>query len=228
MAKQVSMSSPRSVRLALTQLDGPYVVRFKGLVCFGTQVGPENSDEPYVFVFTRCTSPPDAPPTTSVKLPRGIAAWSMDQGDGQKACEQMYGPGPARELLIHVRLMEHDQQDLSEVESKAREEISKGVDAGLAALYRAVPFAAAIEAVPGLKQAVKDGVSKVFVAGLRETVGWNDDELGNETVIIHVADLVSSASSAPQASHGVEYHIETPLLTDGDASYKAYFDVVTA
>ena len=80
-----------------------------------------------------------------------------------------------------------------------------------------------------------DGLVNVFVphatAGLaiiEVGAGSDDDLIDKWSFTISAKDMVLRAR-APRANFwGIEYHFESALLSDGEASYKVYFDIVPA
>jgi hypothetical protein len=56
-------------------------------------------------------------------------------------------------------------------------------------------------------------------------VGSGDDLIANAIIPITAKDMVVMSGTARQHFWGIEYHFESPLLSDGEASYKVYFEV---
>ena len=52
------------------------------------------------------------------------------------------------------------------------------------------------------------------------------DLIGRAYMVIPVEELVRIPAEPLKSFKAIDYHRESPLLTDGDASYKVYFDVM--
>jgi hypothetical protein len=53
-----------------------------------------------------------------------------------------------------------------------------------------------------------------------------DQTIGDVYMVIPVETLVRMPDRPLQSFKAIDYHFDSPLVTNGDASYKLYFDVV--
>jgi len=69
---------------------------------------------------------------------------------------------------------------------------------------------------------LKDVGVPELIAGL---LGVGDDLIGSQAMTI---DIDEQVSKRPMQTFGnIKYNFESPLLSDGDASYKLYYEVFT-
>jgi hypothetical protein len=96
------------------------------------------------------------------------------------------------------------------------------------AAKQAADQAAAAEGVP-VTAAELDAIG-VLAAGLAGTLlgslGLTDGLRGRpQSITLHWDDLLALPAPSSKQFGIIAYNVESPILTDGDASYKVYFDV---
>lgn len=194
---------------------GHVAVRYRGLYCFGETNEPSASDEPYVLLGT-VPPPPAAPFSGRSQIYEGV-----DGGDSREDNIELYRGLPYG-LALGVVLMEHDSGD----PDKYRGVIEKGVVAAASAVT------AGCAAVPYVGPLLAIGCGTLFaeygpdiIKFVNEILGTGDDLLAQATWTITPKDMITSARRECQNLKGIEYHLESALLSDGECSYKAYFDV---
>ena len=223
------MPRPISVSRVGTAIQRPYAVRFKGIHCFGQQRGLD-ADDMYALISVYPVGRNTAIATTSLKLPLDSPGekdqtWAMKTGDSRTAADVCY-QGAATDIAVSVVLMEQDQADISSTETFIRDKVSAGVEEGLKALYAKVPEAAIIEAIPGFREKAKEIISDGIVLGLKELIGFDNDKIGEDVLAILLPDMIRISTEEERVEAGIEHHLASTLLSDGDASYKVYFDIV--
>lgn len=189
-------------------------VRYKGLHCFGEQKGI-GADEPYVIVSVY--PPGKREKTTTTKFPASGSYEGVTSKSERVDVADVMTDTPPTDVVVHAMLCEHDSGDEAAVEATVKEALDKGVDATEAAL--------GVGPVPGWVDYATVGMSKAVT----EIFGLGDDVIGTYAFSFSFVDLQTLAwTPRPlQRFGGIEYTHETPLLSDGDASYKLYFEVFT-
>lgn len=187
------------------------IVHYTGLNCFGETDfdGGSDSDEPYVVmgvVSTQGTSQVTSPIYEDV-----------DSGESRPDLLEIYRGKPTG-LILSVLLMEHDNGDpkvygrmVRDAAEDIFEHIGKLDDAGL--LLLAVPAALYVSGP------LFDLVGRITGAG--------DDIIGSVTISLTAKRIILlAARTANSVERSVGFKVETPLLSGGGASYKAYFGLV--
>ncbi|HEY0714274.1 MAG TPA: hypothetical protein VGF45_16450 [Polyangia bacterium] len=191
---------------------GEVTVRFKGLYCFGETRGA-GADSPYVIIGA--VTVPGAP-ATDILSP---IYDDVDSGDSRPDDIQFYR-GQPNGLVLGLALFEHDQGDPNkyrEVVKGVVKEAGALVGQGCAALLGA-------EAAPVCERLWKSAEG-VIVDGLNSALGTDDDHIAKWTCSISAKEMVTKAGAPHSHFWGIDYHHESPLLSDGDASYKAYLAI---
>ena len=184
-------------------------VRYRGIHCFGKS---EAVDEPYAIVGVYT---PDSPETTiTKKFPIGAASYEnfVASTDTSESVDVRTLTTP-QDLAISCTVMEHDSGDPERAAAAVEDALKK------AASDSGVVDAADISVFTGVLDDLK-------IPGLiADVLGVGDDVIGSQTLQIHYTEL----EPAPplQKFGNVSFNFESPLLTDGDASYKIYFEVFT-
>jgi hypothetical protein len=194
---------------------GDVVVRYKGLYCFGETEGV-GSDSPYV-AFGVTPVPPSLPFAVRSQIYDDI-----DSGDAQPDELELYRGLPGG-MALGLVLWEHDKGDPEIYLGLVKQGVAlagKGVAAACGALFGA-------DAVPACEAAWNEAAPRI-VSVVNGALGTGDDELGRWTWVISAKEMVLAAGTPRQNFWGIEYHVESQLLSDGDASYKVYFAIDAA
>jgi len=195
---------------------GNVSVRYKGLYCFGETDEVSESDEPYV-VFGTIGVPPGQPSSL-----RSQVYEDVDAGNERPDNLPIFVGTPGG-LALSLTLCEHDEGDpnkyLGQVQ-QAMDLVGKGVAAGAAALFGP-------EAAPVLEGAWKS-ISPTLAEGVNKVLGTDDDIIAKWSTGLTAKQMILLARMPTTAFWGIQYHIESDLLSDGESSYKVYFDIVPA
>jgi hypothetical protein len=185
------------------------VVLYKGIHCFGKS---EAVDEPYAIVGVY--APISQETTVTTKFPKGQDSYtdfvaSTDATDASVVSPKDTSWSP-QQLAIVSTVMEHDSGDPDRVAATVENALKKaasdaGVEAGEVSTFTGILDDLAI---PGL---------------IASVLGVGDDVIGSQTVTIDRSELVPKR---PMQQFGnIKFNFESPLLSDGDASYKLYYEV---
>ena len=194
---------------------GNIVVRYKGLFCFGETDEASVSDEPYVILGI---IPTITNQTTTI---RTQIYEDVDGGDSRADFIELYRGLPYGLQLTTV-LMEHDLSDpdkYKETIKVAVDKASEGVALGLKHIPTVGPYLAPVG------EALLKAISPDIVEALNDLVGGKDDHIGMETLLVSPKDMVRLTRVDRQNLNGILWHLDSPLISDGDASYKVYVDV---
>ncbi|MBW4672495.1 MAG: hypothetical protein KME52_00135 [Desmonostoc geniculatum HA4340-LM1] len=188
------------------------VVNYTGLVCFGETTELSSADEPYVAMGI-------ITPAGTLEL-RSQIYEDVDAGESRPDLIEIYRGKPCG-LTVSVLLMEHDLGD----PNKYKEVVGAAVRTaapGLVSLIKVIPVIGPILApVAG---PIYDAISPKITEILNETLGTGDDKIGETTLIITAKQMVVLAGRTRNSEErGVSFKLATPLLSDGDGSYKLYF-----
>lgn len=184
-------------------------VRYKGIHCFGKS---EAVDEPYAIVGVYT---PDSTETTiTKKFPVGATSYTdfVASTDASESIDVRTMATP-QDIAISCTVMEHDSGDPDRAAAAVEGALKKAAgDAG-------VVDAADISVFTGVLDDLK-------IPGLIANVlGVGDDVIGSQTLQIHYTEL---EPKPPMQQFGnIFFNFQSPLLSDGDASYKIYFEVFT-
>lgn len=124
-------------------------------------------------------------------------------------------------LNLLVTLQEHDTGDPDTYKAK----IAKGVEKLSSAVGAACGSTFGPEAAPFCEEGWKE-LSGPIADVLNDLLGTGDDVIGKSSWMISAKDIVRHASSPSRNFWGIDYHFESSLLSDGEASYKVYFEAV--
>jgi hypothetical protein len=195
---------------------GMVTLRYRGLYCFGETDELSSADEPYVVLGTTPVPGAGNSPPVSIRSP---IYDDVDSGDERPDDIQIYFGNPYG-LAVGVALIEHDEGDPDAYVGliKAGVDLAgKGVSAACGALFGP-------EAAPTCESIWKEVAPKI-VSTVNDIIGSDDDLIGKTTVQITAKQMVQMARRPWERFWGIRYHLETELLSDGDASYKVYFSV---
>jgi hypothetical protein len=184
------------------------IVRFRGIHCFGKS---EAVDEPYAIVGVYAPDARDQ--TTTKKFPSDRDRYenfvaSTDASESANVSPNSPSWAP-QTVAISCTVMEHDSGDPDRVAAKVEEAIKKAANTAGAADEVSV-FTGILDdlGIPG------------FIA---DVLGVGDDVIGSQVLQIDIGEMVPKK---PMQKFGnIEFNFESPLLSDGDASYKLYFEV---
>jgi Lamin Tail Domain/LGFP repeat len=194
------------------------IIEFTGFHCFGEQQGL-GSDEPYFHVSVVPRNPPVDAQTaiddgmwfTVLPTDGRVAYANVDSRETQSDTNIVF-IGRAAPLVVKTSLMEHDEGD----PNAFRDRIKNAVAAAGALTAAFVPAASAVATNPQVQALVTDVIN-----GIADT---DDDFIGQGEFGFGTRREILDTLRAPTDEEfpGVPAHRRT-FLTDGDASYNAYF-----
>ena len=195
------------------------VVHYTGLVSFGETSWDQGSDSDEPYVILGVVAPQGSSST------RTAVYQDVDSGESRTDLIEIYRGKPYG-INISTLLMENDEGDPDKYKDAMTAAVgaaATGLDAAIAAIPVVGPPLAGI-AAPALAAAVP-----VVATELNRLLDTADDKLGEATQAISPKQMVVLAARTANSSfRGIGFKLETPLLSDGDASYKAYFGFVPA
>ncbi len=185
-------------------------VVFKGIHCFGKS---EAVDEPYAIVGVYALDAQDS--TATKKFPIGRDSYedfvaSTDATEATIVSPNSPGWAP-QSLVIVSTVMEQDSGNPDEATAKVEAAMDK------------VAAAAAVIGLPEVS-AIIEILDKLGIPGLiSDLFGTGDNLIGTQSLPIDSREVVPKR---PMQKFGnIEFNFESPLLSDGDASYKLYYEV---
>jgi hypothetical protein len=194
---------------------GNVSVQYKGLYCFGETDEWSAADEPYVL-FGVVPAPPGQPSEAMTQVYTNV-----DAGDARPDYIELYR-GLPHGALLGVALCEQDQGDPDKYREQIKQGVAKvgeAVATGCAALpvvgAGAAPVCAAIWGAAGPE----------IVEFVNKTLGTDDDLIEKWDWHVTAKEMVTMARAPRTSFWGIEYHLESKLLSDGEASYKVYLDI---
>lgn len=195
-----------------TSVIGRLVIEFAGLHCFGEQSGP-GSDEPYLLVAVKPHVVPELAEFWYTVLPANSGTFTTDSGSTVLATTAVYR-GRMSPLTLWVWLLENDDANVGDFRNRVR------VAVDVNGLLTSSPMGLAI---PGSSQ-----VSSTRKETHQIVPTWVNDKSDD---LIDDTTQSWTARGALDLAHGATFEEftglvaswVTPLLSDGDASYKAYF-----
>jgi hypothetical protein len=125
-------------------------------------------------------------------------------------------------MSVGITLWEHDSGD----RDKHLDLVKKGVAAGglvVTAGCGALGGPAAAAVCAGLWAAA----SEAMVGAFNDLIGSADDWIATSSVVFSAKDMVRLARAPRLHFWGIDYHLESNLLSDGECSYKVYFEITT-
>lgn len=195
------------------------VVHYTGLFCFGETDwdGGSDSDEPYLILSI-------ATPEVNATV-RTQVYGDVDGGEARLDLMELYRGKPYG-ILIGVALMEQDSGD--------PEAVRRDVESAVRGVHEGGVFA--LEHIPLVGPAIAKAVDTAMtplMPDLAEVVydllGLADDPIGTATLTLTGRQMVLLAARTQNSNHhGIGFKAETPLISGGGASYKAYFGLVPA
>lgn len=194
---------------------GNIVVRYKGLFCFGETDEASASDEPYAILGVIPTI------TNQTTTMRTQIYEGVDGGDSREDAIELYRGLPYGLQLTTV-LMEHDLADPDKYKETIKVAVDKAAE-GVALGLDHIPIVGPILAPIG--EVLLRAISPDVVEALNDLVGGKDDHIGTAKLIVSPKDMVRLTLVDKQNLNGIEWHLDSPLISDGEASYKVYVDV---
>jgi hypothetical protein len=198
---------------------GKITVHYKGLYCFGETDEASASDEPYVL-FGSVGVPTSTESTPGTNLRTQIYD-DVDSGDCRPDDIELYRGDPLG-ILVGFALFEHDEGDPDKYLGLIKDGVDlagKGVSAACGTIFG--PAAAQT------CQSIWSDLGPTIVGAINDLVNTEDNLIATSSVQIAPKDLIRLARTATTNFWGIAYHVESQLLSDGDASYKVYFEIVT-
>jgi hypothetical protein len=197
---------------------GNIAIRYKGLYCFGETDEVSSADEPYVTFGV--VGVPNAPGVAVTNAVTSQIYENVDAGDARPDTRDLYVGAPCGVALALV-LMENDEGNPDEY----LDEVKKGVEIAGKAVSAGCGVLFGPEAAP-VCEGMWGRMSGTIVSFVNGLLGTGDDEIGRWSWDISAKDMILRTRTARANFWGIEYHWESILLSDGEASYKVYFDVV--
>jgi hypothetical protein len=190
-------------------------VFYEGFHCFGETDESSASDEPY-FIFG--VVPVNVEQKSAA---RTVVHTDIDSGQSVLDRIELYRGSPLG-LSVSVSLLEHDHGDLDHFKEQVDQAVDKAADRLVEGLAH----------VPVVGPALSFIAEVAFIVGgpelkreVTHLLGTEDDHIATDTLTLPTKELLRSANAPVGIFEGIPAHLETPLLTDGDASYRAYFRV---
>lgn len=196
----------------------PIVLRYRGLRCYGeTDWDGDDTpaeDEPYLGIIA-------VAPSSTKEVVTAIYT-GVDAGDTREDLIELYR-GEARGVGLALTLFEHDFSDPAAMERLVKQVADKAgpllggalVGVPVVGPYLAVAFEAAWAEYG-------DDV----VRWLNDTFDFGDDLIGTTSLFLSGHQLRELAAAAWREDGGLQFKVESPLVSGDGASYKAVFDVV--
>ncbi len=189
-----------------------YVVRFKGLKCFGEQSWVNEkggADEPYLIVSIYT----DEGKVATHKFPPDHAAYQkVNSGTAIPWTADCYH-GAGGVVNMRCLLMEHDEGDPNAYRDAVDKAVKTAIKAGTMAITGGTPVDP------------PDDSTEMLVGAINDLLGTGDDVITEGYKSFSSIEAGQLADRPLQMEDGISYHFDV-YLTDGDATYKAYFDVV--
>jgi hypothetical protein len=200
-------------------------ITYQGVHCFGNPAGLA-SDSVYLIVNVYDPARPEN--ATTFKIPDdagGGLIEDFEEGqDNTDGIRQVYGgenAWPAPLIISDMVMGSSLLGDSQKVKEQVADAVKKGADAAGAAPGQL--------ASPGVLDFLAKGFSTIF-GGLLDDLGLTDQVRGKpQSIQLRVTPTVNDylPVQPTKAIGPINFNFETPILTDGDASYKAYFNVQT-
>ncbi len=192
------------------------IVRYTGMHCFGGQRGA-GDDDMYALISVYAPEQGDVD-HASVRIPSPDGVVEMNDGRSSAEGTRDLWSGPPQDLVMLASLWEHDNSAPDDVKTVVDGAFVSGITA--AALPSTGPVAIPIGAISAWL------IPKITSWVLENALGFGDDNIGNwVSPPFHFDDLMGATKPRTEWA-GLEYNFETDLITDGDASYKLFFDVI--
>jgi hypothetical protein len=193
-------------------------VYYAGMHCFGEQSGAPGAPPDEIYAFVNAYAPAQVGRVpTAIKIPAGDRTIPMRS---KRSSAEGFGEiwsGPPQDLCISAVLWEEDGGFADEKKHLVDAALASGATA--AGFAVGGPFGAA---AAGAAAAAFVPEFTSFLAS--ELLGSDDDYLDSKAQTVLQQDQMGPLPV--QSNYGLQFTHETALLTDGDASYKLFFQVV--
>ena len=147
---------------------------------------------------------------------------SVDAGDARPDTMEFYRGLPYG-AAVGVALMENDAVDPNKYLEQVKPGVSGG-DGSHRAACAAIPYVGAAVAI-GFAGALGRNTTPVIVESVNDFLGTADDLVEKWVWQVTAKEMVTSAHAPRLNFWGIEYHLESKLLSDGEASYKVYLGI---
>lgn len=197
---------------------GNVKVSYTGMYCFSETNYDQssNSDEPYAILGVVVPQESDA------KTIRTAIYEDVDSGDSRPDNIELYS-GPPTGLQLSVLLLEHDDENnpdkYKETVRLAVEQASKGV----ALAVGQIPYVGSFLA-PVVEAALK-AVGPDITDAVNDALDLKDDKIDFKNFLLSGKDIVRFARTPAQNFWGIQWHMDSPLLSGNGADYKVYFEI---
>lgn len=195
---------------------GAVTLRYRGIYCFGESDEASSADEPYVVMGAVPVPGASSAAPSAIRSP---IYDDVDSGNERPDDIEVYRGNPFG-LALGVALIEHDEGNPDSYLGLVKAGVDlagKGVSAGCSALFGAD--------AAQVCDSIWSEIAPKIVSTVNDLIGSEDDLIGKTTLYISAKQMVMLVHQPWYRFWGIRYHFETELLTDGDASYKAYFSV---
>lgn len=200
------------------------VVQYTGLYCFGETdadglFGTNPDDEPYVILGA-------ITPETAMDT-RSRIYEDIDAGDSQPDLIELYRGKPYG-ITIPMVLMEHGAEDPEKYRDLMTQAVTAGekklADVIAEALNDGVPYVGPVLAVAA--ESVLPLLIPIVTDIATALLGVDDRQLGAELLQLTAKQMVVLAARTPTSGFwGIDYKVESPLMSHYGATYKVYFGV---
>jgi hypothetical protein len=197
---------------------GNVAVRYRGIRCFGETDELSASDEPYVHLSA-------IPPRTGQQFhTRSQIYTDVDSGDARPDNIELYRGLPFG-LAIGIVLMEYDLDNPDQYKGPIKAAVD-GASVAVAGALTAIPgVGVVLGPLAGAGLAAANGD---IVDALNSVVGGAPDHIGTVALNVTPKQMVTMTRAPRHGYNGLEYHLESPLISGDGASYKAVFDLEAA
>ncbi len=198
----------------------PVTIRYVGLHCFGETDEVSGSDEPYaIFGVVPVAGPPPEPSMTQIYE-------EVDGGEVRFDNKEIWRGLPFGGSIL-ISMMEHDHGDREafkdEVE-KAVDKTGEKVAEGLATIP--IPVVGTLLSIAASVTLIIAGDD--IAKEISHLFGTEDDFIAISTIVLSPKEMMRLSRVAPTDMDGIFANLASPILTDGDASYKVYFTIEVA
>jgi hypothetical protein len=192
-------------------------LRYVGLHCFGETDEWSGSDEPFVTFGV-------VPTLIDQRKALQRVYQGVDAGESRGDLVELYRGLPFG-VAISVTVGEHDQGD----PDKYRAIVERAVDKASEKVVEAIAEIPAVGAYLAVVATLVLLVAEPAIAdAANELLGTGEDVIGTVRLALTPKDMMRLTRVERQDFHGIQAHLESPLISDNEASYKAYFDVEVA
>lgn len=196
-------------------------LRYVGWHCFGETNEPSASDEIY-FTFGVVPTLVEHKKTVQTRIWHDTDAGESRYSESEFM--ELYGGLPLG-VAISITLVEHDEGDPNKYRENVEIAVDKAADRIVEGLHT-VPVIGTFLAVLG--QVVFVVALPAITDSVNELLGTEDDLIGTVGLALTPKDMMRLTRVGRQDFHGIQAHLESPLIAGDGASYKAYFDVEVA